>query len=65
MTQSADELIQLSIQKTQVAYNRRDLILYALGIGATELPFVNERDPQFAAFPTCAFTMPLNATSRC
>jgi acyl dehydratase len=35
-----------------VSYNRRDLITYAVGIGCTELPFVYELNPSFAAFPT-------------
>jgi acyl dehydratase len=35
-----------------VSYNRRDLITYAVGIGCTELPFIYELNPAFAAFPT-------------
>jgi acyl dehydratase len=35
-----------------VSYNRRDLITYAVGIGCTELPFIYELNPGFAAFPT-------------
>lgn len=36
------------------AWNRRDLLLYAVGIGAgrNELPFVYERDPNWHSFPT-------------
>ena len=33
-------------------YNQRDLLLYALGIGATDLKFAYENDGDFAAFPT-------------
>lgn len=36
----------------QVAYNKRDLILYAIGIGATHLRYVYEDHEDFAAFPT-------------
>jgi len=35
-----------------VEYNKRDLILYALGIGSRDPRFVYEKDPAFAAFPT-------------
>eukprot|EP01121_Diplochlamys_sp_Union-15-3_P002305 TRINITY_DN1200_c0_g1_i1.p1 TRINITY_DN1200_c0_g1~~TRINITY_DN1200_c0_g1_i1.p1 ORF type:complete len:312 (-),score=47.97 TRINITY_DN1200_c0_g1_i1:35-970(-) len=35
-----------------VSYNKRDLILYALGIGATDMKFVYEGDPEFSALPT-------------
>ena len=35
-----------------VCYNRRDLLLYALGIGCDELCFVHEDSSAFAAFPT-------------
>ena len=33
-------------------YNKRDLLLYALGINATDLRFAYENDSDFAAFPT-------------
>ena len=37
-----------------VSYNRRDLILYSLGIGCglEDPQFVYEHHPRFAAFPT-------------
>ena len=35
-----------------VGYNRRDLLLYALGVGCDELCFIHEDSPDFAAFPT-------------
>eukprot|EP00002_Diphylleia_rotans_P024091 TRINITY_DN4750_c0_g1_i1.p1 TRINITY_DN4750_c0_g1~~TRINITY_DN4750_c0_g1_i1.p1 ORF type:complete len:527 (+),score=121.91 TRINITY_DN4750_c0_g1_i1:60-1640(+) len=34
------------------AYNARDLIIYALGVGARDLKFVYENDPEFSAIPT-------------
>ncbi|KAI8609585.1 MaoC like domain-containing protein [Chytriomyces sp. MP71] len=43
----------------KVAYNRRDLILYALSIGATDAPFSCELDTRFGAFPTYALVLPL------
>lgn len=36
----------------RVSYNRRDLILYALGIGCDELSYTYEGHDDFAAFPT-------------
>jgi len=38
-------------QPVPVAYNNRDLILYALGTGASDLRFVYENHPKFAALP--------------
>jgi hypothetical protein len=35
-----------------VSYMTRDLLVYAQGIGCTELNFVYEHDGDFAAFPT-------------
>jgi len=35
-----------------VSFNRKDLILYAIGIGCQELNFVYENSPNFSAFPT-------------
>jgi 3-hydroxyacyl-CoA dehydrogenase/3a,7a,12a-trihydroxy-5b-cholest-24-enoyl-CoA hydratase len=35
-----------------VSYNKRDLLTYAIGIGSTDLNFVNENDENFAMFPT-------------
>ncbi|KAJ3412557.1 hypothetical protein HDV05_000591 [Chytridiales sp. JEL 0842] len=43
----------------KVSYNRRDLILYALGIGATDLKFTYELDKNFTAFPTYPLVLPL------
>merc|ERR1719203_2193248 len=35
-----------------VEYNKRDLLLYSIGIGSTDPRYVYEHDPNFAAFPT-------------
>ncbi|KAI8805322.1 MaoC-like dehydratase [Cladochytrium replicatum] len=40
-------------------YNRRDLILYALSIGVTDLKYVYELDKEFGAFPTYPLVLPL------
>lgn len=50
---STDISAHLGTKKSiPVSYTRRDLILYSLGIGATEPQFVYENDSGFAAFPT-------------
>lgn len=36
----------------KIAYNARDLIIYALGIGSKDPRFIYENDSDFAAFPT-------------
>ncbi|GAB5366987.1 hypothetical protein AAMO2058_001191000 [Amorphochlora amoebiformis] len=38
--------------KMEVAYNRRDMMLYALGIGCKDLRFIYEHDKHFEVFPT-------------
>lgn len=45
-------LIDPAWREVLVSYNRRDLLVYALGIGATDLCFAYEDDADFAAFPT-------------
>lgn len=35
-----------------ITYTQRDVLLYAVGIGCTDLRFVYEQHPQFAVFPT-------------
>ena len=37
-----------------IQYDRRDVLLYAVGIGTRDLRFVYEGHPQFAVFPTFA-----------
>jgi peroxisomal enoyl-CoA hydratase 2 len=48
---------------TRVAYNRRDLILYAIGIGLNDNKYVYELDPSFAAFPTYSLVLTLKGDS--
>ncbi|KAL0480750.1 hypothetical protein AKO1_006906 [Acrasis kona] len=40
------------IETKNISYNKRDLILYALGIGRTDKRYIYELDPSFCAFPT-------------
>ena len=37
-----------------IAYTQRDVLLYAVGIGCSDLRHVYEQHPQFAVFPTFA-----------
>lgn len=46
-----------------VSYTRRDLIIYALGIGAEARRFVDENDVAFGAFPTYPLVLPYKGTS--
>jgi len=46
-----------------VEYNRRDVILYGLGIGAKELNYVYENDPNFATIPTYATALVMKGTN--
>ncbi|KXS21886.1 MaoC-like dehydratase [Gonapodya prolifera JEL478] len=48
----------------KVGYNRRDLILYAAGIGCDELRFVYELDKNFSAFPTYPLVLAFRGTSQ-
>lgn len=49
----AQKALQFEGATFPVAFNKRDLIVYALGIGETDLQFVYEDDEKFSAFPTC------------
>ena len=44
-----------------VTFNRRNLILYALGIGSSELKFTYEDSADFSAFPTFFIVLPFAA----
>jgi len=48
---------------TKVSYNTRDLILYAIGIGSTDLRFVYEHDENFEPFPTYPIVLGFKGTS--
>ena len=50
-------------KQIDVSYTKRDLILYALGIGASALRFVYENDGDFAAFPTFPIVLPFTGTA--
>ncbi len=40
--------------RVKIAYDQRDVLLYATGIGTRDLRFVYERHPEFSVFPTFA-----------
>ncbi|KAI9449071.1 peroxisomal dehydratase [Lactarius psammicola] len=54
LCRSLDSIVGSEYGADPVSWNKRDLLTYALGIGATlaEQQFVNELHPSFAAFPT-------------
>lgn len=39
-------------EAVEISYDQRDVLLYAVGIGISDLGFVYERHPEFAVFPT-------------
>ena len=59
------EVVGLELAATQFAYEERDVMLYALGIGAKELEFIFERGlkaiPTFAVIPAFPALMGLSA----
>lgn len=48
----------------KVAYNKRDLLTYAVGIGCTELNFVYENHDDFSAFPTYPIVLNFKGTDQ-
>jgi 3-hydroxyacyl-CoA dehydrogenase/3a,7a,12a-trihydroxy-5b-cholest-24-enoyl-CoA hydratase len=50
-------------EDSKVSYTKRDVILYALGAGASELKFVYENDDNFSALPTYPVVLPQKGTS--
>lgn len=52
----------------EIRYDVRDVLLYAVGVGATDLRFIFEGDEQFAVFPTfpirwCGVGVPIDKTA--
>lgn len=41
-------------EPVSISYNERDVLLYAVGIGLSDLRYVYERHPSFSVFPTFA-----------
>ncbi|KXS18725.1 MaoC-like dehydratase [Gonapodya prolifera JEL478] len=54
---------KLPVTDIPVKYNKRDLILYAVGIGCDEMRFIYENDSDFTAFPTYPIVLPFRGTS--
>lgn len=50
--------------EVDVSYNRRDLVLYSMGIGSSDLKFIYEKDAKFAMFPTYPFVMSFKGTDQ-
>jgi acyl dehydratase len=49
--------------EVEAVYNRRDCILYSLGIGCNDLRFIYENHPDFQVFPTILFALTLKGDS--
>mmetsp|Transcript_12610 Transcript_12610/g.29442 ORF Transcript_12610/g.29442 Transcript_12610/m.29442 type:complete len:296 (+) Transcript_12610:16-903(+) len=65
MEQSVDlkQVLGYKFQPQAVSYNRRDVLTYALGIGACEERFAYEDDGDFATFPTYPVVLSMKGTS--
>ncbi|KAJ3338113.1 hypothetical protein HDU93_009984 [Gonapodya sp. JEL0774] len=57
------DVSKLPVTETPLKYNKRDLILYAIGIGSDDLRYVYELDKNFAAFPTYPIVLPFRGES--
>lgn len=47
-----EHLVKAPRVSVPVEYNKRDLLIYAVGIGSTDPRYTYEKHPEFAAFPT-------------
>lgn len=62
-TVDVDLILSNPAEGFTATYNQRDLILYAAGIGESDLQFTYEYDDKFAAFPLCTSIMPASFLS--
>merc|ERR1719150_2201932 len=60
---SPEELVKAPRVAVDVEYNKRDLLLYAVGIGSTDPRYVYEGDPDFGAFPTYPISLTFKGAS--
>jgi len=59
----AQKAVGFKHEPYKVAYNERDAIVYALGVGASELRWVFEDDGDFAVLPTYPVCLPFKGDS--
>eukprot|EP01102_Stenamoeba_stenopodia_P006485 TRINITY_DN1778_c0_g1_i7.p1 TRINITY_DN1778_c0_g1~~TRINITY_DN1778_c0_g1_i7.p1 ORF type:complete len:310 (-),score=58.91 TRINITY_DN1778_c0_g1_i7:45-932(-) len=57
------KVLATQFEPVPVSYTRRDLILYALGVGASELKFTYENDEAFSALPTYPVVLGMKGTT--
>lgn len=57
------KLVGKEFPERVVEYNKRDLILYALGVGAKDLRFIYELHDQFSVLPSYLTVLPFNPSS--
>ncbi|CAN0369582.1 unnamed protein product, partial [Hapterophycus canaliculatus] len=60
---NAEDIVGSAEGPFAVSYTSRDLLVYALGIGATELRYLHEDHQGFRAFPTYPLVLPYKGTS--
>lgn len=46
-----DKILRSPAEQYTASYNQRDLLMYAIGIGESDLQFTYEYHDNFAAFP--------------
>ncbi|TMW58674.1 hypothetical protein Poli38472_010233 [Pythium oligandrum] len=63
MSVNASAILNNSEQTYEASYNQRDLMLYAAGIGETDLQFTYEFHDNFAAFPLYPVVLGFKGTS--
>jgi len=58
-----DSIVGFENEPFQVSYNTRDVIIYSLGIGSSDLRYCYENHQDFQVFPTFILTLPFKGTS--
>lgn len=61
---SAEEMLNKWTKRIPINYNQRDMILYSLGIGSSDLKFIYEGDRDFSMFPTFPFVFAFKGDSQ-
>ncbi|KAJ2922596.1 hypothetical protein H1R20_g14507, partial [Candolleomyces eurysporus] len=66
MAADLSKVVGSAIPDKPVAWNKRDLLTYAVGVGAKadEYPFIYELDPNFAAIPTYPVVLALKGADQ-
>jgi peroxisomal enoyl-CoA hydratase 2 len=64
MAAELSKVVGHQVEDKPVAWGKRDLLTYAVGVGAKndDFPFIYELDPKFAALPTYPVVLPFKLT---